>query len=218
MATTHAPQDSDVLASFLKEFYFSIGDLPKGPIGRLGEYGPIKRAGAAGLGSRHPAFDVMGKQIDAAASYVRQIEEFLNRPGTMCVPVHHDLGILHYDHARLTQSAFGHALRDEISLPHNSDRNTSYSVAIVRTKDKWRVVIYRWTIFWFERGDRGWRGKPSRKPWLESSYMDRVVTLQHLPVLFARLLGQVALMVCVASSNERALTQLSDVVKYLPPD
>ena len=211
MATPQSSQDSEVLGSILKEFHFELTPVSYGGSYRTGVNPPTKKVGAAGLTSRHPAFGVIGRQIDAAATLVRKIEDFLNRPGTLCIPVHWDIGALQYwpnkDIDRY-RSAFGAYLA--------IDYHTQYSLAIIRTNDKWRVAIYRWTIFGVLRGDRRGRSKPSRKPWLESSYMDKAVTLSGLPNLFEKLLTQIALMVRVASTNEEALTKLSDIVNSLP--
>ncbi len=211
MATQDLPQDFKILGSILDEFHFETTPIPLGDGHRSG-YGPTKKVGAAGLNTRHPAYGVIGRQIDAAAVLVRKLEEFLNRPGTLCIPVHLDIGVLQYwpksdDYSR-SGSPFGaHRVLD----PH-----TQYSIAIVRTNDKWRVAIYKWTIFGIEMNDRRGRSKPSRKPWLESSYMDKAVTLSGLPKLFEKLLTQVALLVRVASTNEEALIKLGDIVKSIP--
>ena len=211
MATPQAHSDSEVLGSILNEFHFAISPapFPERQIG--GGYGPTKKVGAAGLNSRHPAFGVIGKQIDAAAVLVRRIEDFLNKPGTFCVPAHWDIGLFQFwpgDGMANYGTPFGSS--------RVLDHHTQYSLAVVRSNDKWRVVVYRWTIFGVERNDRRGRSKPSRKPWLEASYMDKAVTLSSLPKLFDKLLKQVDLLVRVASTNEESLTALGDIVKSLP--
>jgi|GEM_PF-6381971 len=205
---SHADQ---ALRAFLQGFEFTPDPRSSGRAGWTSNNEPEKLPWAAALNTRHPMYAEVGKQVDAAAALVRKVEEYLNRPGTFCIPVHSDIGPLQY----FPPGEFED--RTSVGGPHREvDFSSQYALGIVRVHDKWRVAVYRWTIYGLERSDRRGRSRPSRKPWLEASYMDKAVTLSHLPKVIEKLFKNVSLMARTATSNDRGLAVLGEIVAKIP--
>lgn len=185
MLNTMPAKDREVIQSFLHEEF------------RVGRSEPPPKWGLR-LDLEHPAYGVLRRQVDAAAEPVRAMEDFLNRSGTLCMPVLIKV-------PRLT-------VPSELETPR--DVATQHRVlGVTRFGEKWRIVIYSWISPPDEHGLRIGR---RRKPWLESSLPDRVATLSLLPRVLQELERQTKGLMLAAEKNDDVLAGLAQIRKSIP--
>lgn len=197
MASSTPSIDSDVLASFLKEFDFSFALGYEERAKRLVHAPPAAKSPLVGLNNQHPAYSVMGRQVDLASRYVTAIEQWLWSSQWPHLPTHVFMG-------PLSSSDYG------------KNDHTRFSLGLAQFRGSWRVLIYRASPY--GPGTEGWTkaGKFWVKEWSHCSFADRIATMHMLPGLFREFLAQSARLVDVARAhNEKTLSELDGIAKSL---